>query len=117
MSATRDKVRGVVITVSVPDNAQAVKIGRTLVEERLAGAANIYQAHKSFFWWDGVVNEAAETSLVLKTLPENVDAVIARIRQLHEYITPGILGWHIEVGDAEWLKWLATEAVPARVAA
>lgn len=117
MSTSAGKARGLVLTVSVPDHDQAVKIGRTLVEERLAGAANIFPKHTSFFWWDGVINEAQETSLVVKTVPENVERVIARIRELHSYVTPGTLGWEIDVADGEWLDWLGAQATASRKAA
>jgi periplasmic divalent cation tolerance protein len=116
MSEPVAPTRAVVVLVGVPSRAEALAIGRTLVEERLAGAANILPGATSFFWWDGAVQEKAETILLLKALADNVDALIARVRQLHSYVTPGTITLPIVASDPTWLDWLATEAIPTRAA-
>ncbi len=113
MSKVYDPTIARVVYVGVPSEEEARKIGRTLVDERLAGAANIIPGVTSFFWWDGEVREKVEATLILFTLETNIDAVIARIRSLHSYITPGIKVWTVTEGDREWLKWLKGEATPA----
>jgi len=100
------------VSIGVPSQEEALKIGRILVEERLAGAANIVPGITAFFWWDGAVREKAETTLLLKTLPENFSRLSQRVRELHSYVTPGIKAWPVVAGDPEWLKWLQTEAQP-----
>jgi periplasmic divalent cation tolerance protein len=104
------------VSVGVPSEEEALKIGRILVEERLAGAANIIPGVTAFFWWDGVVKEKAEATLLLKTLPENFADLSKRVRELHSYITPGIKAWPVVAGDPEWLKWLQKEAQPENTA-
>jgi periplasmic divalent cation tolerance protein len=113
MNQPETPTRGVVVLVSVPSRDEALAIGRALVEARLAAAANILPGATSFFWWDGAVQEKAETILVLKTLADNVEALIARIRALHSYVTPGTIALPIAAGDPGWLDWLAAQAVPA----
>jgi len=104
------------VSIGVPSEEEALKIGRILVEERLAGAANIIPGVTAFFWWDGVVKEKVETTLLLKTLPENFPRLSQRVRELHSYITPGIKAWPVVAGDPAWLEWLQTEAQPAKAA-
>lgn len=105
------------VSVGVPSHEEALKIGRILVEERLAGAANIVPGITAFFWWDGAVREKSEATLLLKTLPENFPRLSERVRELHSYVTPGIKAWPVVAGDPDWLKWLQTEARPASAAA
>jgi periplasmic divalent cation tolerance protein len=108
--------RAAVVLVSVPSRAEALTIGRTLVDERIAGAANILPGVTSFFWWDGAVQEKAESILLLKAPADNVDRLIARVRALHSYVTPGTIALPIVAGDPTWLEWLSGEAAPSSAA-
>ena len=101
-----------VIYVGVPSVEEATTIGRSLVTERLAGAANIVPGVTSLFWWDGELREKIEATLILFTLAANVEAATERIRNLHSYVTPGIKVWTITEGAKDWLAWLQAEAVP-----
>jgi periplasmic divalent cation tolerance protein len=101
------------VSVGVPSEEEARTIGRTLVGERLAGAANIIPGVTAFFWWDGAVQEKTEATLLLKILPENFEVVRRRIRDLHSYITPGIKAWPVVSGDPDWVSWLRREGRPA----
>jgi periplasmic divalent cation tolerance protein len=116
MSKPAQPTRAVVVLVGVPSREEAVTIGRALVEERIAAAANVLPGATSFFWWEGKVQEKGETILLLKTLADNVEATVARVRQLHSYVTPGTIALPILAGDPAWLDWLSTEAVPAGAA-
>lgn len=112
MSVSQNSPLALEVSIGVPSREEALKIGRILVEERLAGAANIISGVTAFFWWDGAVREKVETTLLLKTLPENFPRLSKRVRELHSYVTPGIKAWPVVAGDPEWLKWLQTEARP-----
>jgi periplasmic divalent cation tolerance protein len=112
MSRKEEPTRGVVVLVSVPSREEALAIGRSLVEARLAAAANILPGATSLFWWDGAVQQKAETILMLKTLADNVEALIAQVRAKHSYVTPGTIALPIVAADPAWLDWLATQAVP-----
>jgi periplasmic divalent cation tolerance protein len=103
------------VSVGVGNEEEAHKIGRTLVGERLAGAANVIPGVTAYFWWDGAVQQKTETTLLLKILPQNFEAARKRIRDLHSYITPGIKAWPVVAGDPDWVAWLRTEA-PAKQA-
>lgn len=41
---------------------EARQIGDTVVRERLAACANIIDGMQSIYWWEGEVEETAETS-------------------------------------------------------
>jgi len=114
MSQISNQPLALEVSIGVPSFDEAVTIGRALVEERIAGAANIIPGVTAFFWWDGEVREKSETTLLLKTLPENFETLRKRVRELHSYITPGIKAWPVVAGDPDWLAWLRTEATAGR---
>jgi periplasmic divalent cation tolerance protein len=63
----------------------------------------------SIYWWDGAVQEARETVMLLKTRRSRLDALIARIRELHSYDCPCIVAVPVTAGDPAFLAWIANE--------
>jgi periplasmic divalent cation tolerance protein len=85
---------------------QALSIGTLVVEERLAACVNILQPCRSIFRWEGEVQTATETPALFKTTIDKVDALIARIKELHTYTTPAIVAWPIERLSADFGDWV-----------
>lgn len=50
------------ISVTCGSVNEARQIGDTVVRERLAACANIIDGMQSIYWWEGEVEETAETS-------------------------------------------------------
>ena len=92
------------------DAAEAKRIARSVVEERLAACANIVEHVSSVYWWQGRVQEAGEAAFILKTTAERVEALIARIKALHSYDCPAIVALPVAKGFPGFLDWVATEA-------
>jgi periplasmic divalent cation tolerance protein len=99
----------VLVYVTASSRDEAVRIARSVVEERLAACANILSDIASFYWWEGAVQEEREVALILKTRPERVDALIARVRELHGYTVPCIVALPIEKGNPAFLEWICRE--------
>ena len=85
---------------------EAAQLGRTLVEERLAACATMIPAVQSIYRWKGEVESATETLLLLKTGPDQLSALEARLRELHSYETPEFLVLAVESGSRNYLDWL-----------
>jgi periplasmic divalent cation tolerance protein len=96
--------RIVLTTAANPDDAR--RLGRALVEERLAACATLIPAAESIYRWEGRVETAAETLLLLKTVPDRLAALEARLLELHSYDTPEFLVIPVESGSAAYLTWL-----------
>jgi periplasmic divalent cation tolerance protein len=58
------------------------------------------------FIWDGVRQEAAEVLAIVKTSRERFENLVARVRSLHPYTIPEIIGLPIVEGNAAYLKWV-----------
>ena len=98
-----------IIYVTTKDKTEAQKIGRHLVEERLAACVNIIDGMQSMYFWEGKVQEENEVILIAKTLEEKVSAVIQKVKELHSYDCPCIVSLPVEAGNKAFLKWVAEQ--------
>lgn len=96
--------RLVLTTAASP--AEAARIGRVLVEERLAACATLVPGVQSIFHWKGTVEQSVETLLLLKTGPGQLTALEARLHELHSYQTPEFLVLEVDSGSRRYLEWL-----------
>ena len=97
----------VVVLVTAGDAGEAARIGRTLVEERLAACASVVGPIRSVYRWQGAVEEAAEHLLLVKARADDLPALEARVRALHSYQVPEVLALPVAAGSAAYLAWLA----------
>jgi len=93
------------IYITTGDETEARKIGRTLVEERLAACVNIHPI-QSIYRWEGNIEEQAEMALFIKTKAGLADEIIERVKELHSYEVPCIVSLPIEKGYPDYLKWI-----------
>lgn len=98
------------------DPAQADALARAVVEEGLAACVNALPGVVSTYVWDGAVQRETETTLVIKTVPERVDALSARLRALHSYDTPEILVLDVDAArsDPRYVAWVRAVTAEAR---
>jgi len=97
----------VVVLVTAASADEAARLGRTLVEERLAACANVVGPIRSIYRWQGAVEDAAEHLLLLKARAADVDALAARVCAIHSYDLPEVIALPIVAGSATYLAWLA----------
>jgi periplasmic divalent cation tolerance protein len=96
-----------VVLSTFPDLEQAKTIARTLVEERLAACVNVQGASgDSIYRWQGTIEQERETLAIVKTTSERLDALIARLVELHPYKVPEVIALPIVGGYAPYLQWL-----------
>jgi periplasmic divalent cation tolerance protein len=97
-------IRLVLTTAGSP--GEASRLARTLVEERLAACATLIPGVQSIYHWEGQLETTSETLLLLKTGPEQIDALQARLHELHSYQTPEFLVLGVEAASHPYLDWL-----------
>ncbi len=100
----------VYITAESPE--QAERIGRALVEERLAACANILPGMRSIYRWKGSIETAGETVLIAKTRTALTEALAKRVKELHSYEVPCVVVLPVSDGLPEFLRWIDEETVP-----
>jgi len=97
------------VYITAKDKAQALAIGRTLVEERLAACINVWEGMTSVYRWEGAVEEAREAILIAKTKRALVGELADRVKRLHSDATPCVVAWNIEAGNPPYLEWIEKE--------
>lgn len=88
------------------DVEEAERIGRQVVDERLAACINILPAVQSIYRWKGAVEESNEAAAILKTSDERADALITRIAGLHSYDVPGIVSSPVDKILGSYADWV-----------
>jgi periplasmic divalent cation tolerance protein len=88
------------------DAEEAERIGRAVVEERLAACINILPKVRSIYRWQGAIEASEEAAAILKTSAVMADALIARIAALHSYDVPCIATWPIDKILASYADWV-----------
>lgn len=96
------------------ERVQAEEIGIALVKERLAACANVLDHVRSFYWWQGEIQQDNEALLIVKTTAEHVERLIARLKALHSYDCPCIEAVPVAAGYAPYLDWVRSETETAR---
>ncbi len=96
------------------DEEEARRIGRTLVEERLAACANILGPCHSIYRWQGAIEEAAEVAAIFKTTNLAAERLVARIAELHSYEVPAISVFPAGAVHPAYSEWVAAETAPER---
>jgi periplasmic divalent cation tolerance protein len=91
------------------DAEEARRIGRAMIEARLAACVNILGPCHSLYRWNGGIEEADEIPALFKTRAPLADALIAAIAAAHSYAVPAIVAWDVIAAPADYVGW-ATEA-------
>lgn len=99
------KMKLIYVTTAGSDEAR--RIAETVVTERLAACANILDGVTSIFHWEEKLCRETESVLLLKTTEARVEALTARIKELHSYECPCIVALPIEGGNQAFLEWVA----------
>ena len=95
------------IYTTFPDEASAAKAAQIAIERKLAACANILPGARSFYFWDGAVQDEGEVVMLLKTTAPCYEALEACLKASHPYTVPCILALPIEKGHGPYLDWLA----------
>jgi periplasmic divalent cation tolerance protein len=99
------------IACAAGSREEAARIGRTLVEERLAACAQIF-AIDSVYRWEGAIEQSAEWMIHIKTSAEAAAALTDRILVLHSYDVPEVTVTPIIGGSPAYLDWVAVSVGP-----
>lgn len=99
-------MKAILVYTTLDSLKDAEELAGRLVEEKLAGCANIYAGNSSFYRWEGKVCRGAEVALILKTKEELWEPIRDRIATLHPYKCPAILALPIKMGHEPYLQWL-----------
>ena len=99
----------IIVFITAPNEEEAAKISRTIVGERLAACVNIIGSVRSIYKWQGRVEDEQEGLMIIKTKKSLFDRLQERIKELHSYAVPEIIGLPVIEGSKQYLDWLGQE--------
>jgi len=104
-----DKNNYIVVLVTAKDTEEAHDIADALIDQRLAACVNIAAEVDSHYRWQGKVESAQESLLIVKSRQALLPEIIKAVRKIHSYETPEIIALPIIGGNEEYLKWMERE--------
>ena len=100
------------VYITVSGRKEAETISKALIRERLAACTNIIENMSALFWWEGDVQSEHEVVLIAKTRADTFDRLYGRVKELHSYDCPCIVGLPIAAGNPDYLAWIDEEVRP-----
>jgi periplasmic divalent cation tolerance protein len=97
----------IIVLVACGSEEEALKISRSLVEERLAACVSLISPVRSIYRWEGKIWDEKEWLLVIKTERKRFKEVEAKVKSLHSYSVPEIIALPIIEGSSSYLEWLS----------
>lgn len=104
----------VVLCNCPPDQAEAV--ARAALEARAAACVNLVPGIRSLYHWEGKLCDDAETTLILKTSAERVEALRAVLVEAHPYDVPEVVVLDVndDASHGPYVDWVNDMCRPRR---
>ncbi|SFE01985.1 divalent cation tolerance protein [Actinopolyspora alba] len=99
-----------VVTTTDSEHA-AAELARGVVGARLGACVQVVPI-RSFFRWQGGVQDEQEWQLQIKTTRKRVTELREHLGTRHNYDVPEIIVTPIVTGDEQYLSWVAEETNP-----
>jgi len=95
-----------VVLTTVAEVDEGEQLANLIVESELAACVQILPPMTSIYRWEGKLEKASETLLLIKTTRAAYPALEKLIRQKHSYQTPEIVSLPVAIGLKDYLDWL-----------
>jgi periplasmic divalent cation tolerance protein len=96
----------IVVFIMTASEDEAMKIGRALVERKLAACTNILPGIRSLFRWKGEMCDEREVLVIAKSVREKFGELARVVKDLHSYEVPEIIALPVVDGLEEYVKWV-----------
>jgi periplasmic divalent cation tolerance protein len=102
-----------IVLTTWPADRDPADFARRLLDEGLAACVNIVGEMRSFYRWQGHLNDEAERQLVIKTKPDTIQRLFARVMSLHPYEVPEFLVLPVSAASRHYNDWVGEAIAPA----
>lgn len=99
----------IVVFITTNTTGEAQQIAELLLEQRQAACVNIIPEVDSRFWWEGKIDSAQESLLVIKTRALLLPEIIKLVKKSHSNTIPEIIALPIIGGNQDYLEWIEKE--------
>lgn len=94
------------IFTTTPNIEEAEDLAKQIVEAKLAACVQILPPIKSYYFWEGKVQNDLEYLLLIKTIEEKYAALETFINNNHSYDVPEIVAVSSEKISQKYLSWI-----------
>ncbi len=98
-----------VVFVTTSSLEEARMIAGIILEKRKAACVSIVPAVSSRYWWEGKLDSAEESMLVVKTRYSAVEDIVQLVKDNHSYTVPEVIALPIIAGNEDYLRWMDME--------
>lgn len=95
-----------VLMTTAPSRDEAARIAKLLIEEKLAACVQLLPI-ESFYVWEGKTQNESEVLLLAKTRTALFETAMTRIKDVHPYSVPEIVGTRFLAGFRPYLDWIS----------
>ena len=106
ISMSDDTREEIVCFITAPNEDEAAKIARSLVEAKLAACVNMVKNIRSIYSWQGNIEDDAEVLMIAKTRRGLFNELSTTVKNLHSYDVPEVIALPIVDGSEDYLNWL-----------
>lgn len=96
----------IVVLVTCGSEEEALEIAKALVEAHLAPCVNLVAPIRSIYRWEGKICDEKEWLLIIKTKKQKFEELEKKVKSLHSYSVPEIIGLPITEGSLAYLNWI-----------
>ena len=96
----------IIVFVTCESNEQAESIAQAVVTEKLAACVNVLPGIRSCYVWEGALTWSNEILLLIKTTRGRFEQLQDRIRAMHSYSVPEIIGVTIDDAFEKYIAWI-----------
>ena len=101
-----------IVFTTFANEADAARVVRILVEERLIACGNLLPGARSFYHWQGKLADEREVVVLMKTRKQDWAALQSRLSELHPYEVPECVAVRIAAGAPKYMAWLEESLAP-----
>jgi periplasmic divalent cation tolerance protein len=98
----------IIVFVTCESKEQAETIANSVVTEKLAACVNVVPGIRSCYVWEEKLTWSDEVLLLIKSTRGRFGQLKDRIRELHTYEVPEIVGVTIDDAFDKYLDWIDT---------
>ena len=99
----------IIILITAQDAEEAENIAELLLVQRMAACVSIVPNVNSSFWWEGKIDKARESLLIVKTESIRLQEIIQSVKTVHSNTVPEIIALPIIGGNQDYLDWIDNE--------
>src|SRR5215475_14024170 len=96
----------IIVFVTCESKEQGETIAQAVVSEKLAACVNVVPGIRSCYVWEGKLTWSAELLLLIKTTRGRFGQLQDRVKALHSYSVPEIVGVTIDDAFDKYIAWI-----------